>query len=145
MLGTLAKWLRVFGFDTFFADIGIKDEELLGIAKKENRVLITRDKNLVFDARRENIKVIEVTSTDIDDQLKQVLKDVKIDDNLFLSRCLLCNKIVEEIDKKKVGKIVPERVFKSNEKFWFCKNCDKIYWKGSHYENMLDKIKKLRE
>ena len=75
MLGTLAKWLRIFGFDTLFADSNIEDGKLLKLAKDEERILITRDKNLIIDARRENIKVIKIISTDINDQLRQVLKN----------------------------------------------------------------------
>ena len=143
MLGTLAKWLRIIGFDTSFADANIEDEKLLRLAKDEERILITRDKNLTFAARRENIKSIQISSTDIDKQLKQILKNTKINEKMFLSRCLICNNLVEEIDKKNVKNNVPERVFENNEKFWYCKNCDKIYWKGSHFENMMQKIKQL--
>ena len=143
MLGTLAKWLRIFGFDTLFADSNIEDEKLLKLAKDEERILITRDKNLIIDARRENIKVIKIISTDINDQLRQVLKNTKIDEKFFLSRCLLCNNLVEKISKKNVKKIVPDRVYENNKKFWYCKICDKIYWKGSHFENMIQKIKQL--
>ena len=143
MLGTLAKWLRIFGFDTLFADSNIEDGKLLKLAKDEERFLITRDKNLIIDARRENIKVIKIISTDINDQLRQVLKNTKIDENFFLSRCLLCNNLVEKIIKKNVKKIVPKRVYENNKKFWYCKTCDKVYWKGSHFENMIQKIKQL--
>ena len=143
MLGTLAKWLRIFGFDTSFADSNMEDEKLLRQTKDEERILITRDKNLTFAAKRENIKVIEISSTNLDEQLKQVLKNVKIDEKMFLSRCILCNNLVEETAKKNVKKNVPERVFEENEKFWYCKNCDKVYWGGSHFENMMQKIRQL--
>jgi len=143
MLGTLAKWLRIFGFDTLYAGSNIEDEKLLKLAKDEERILITLDKKLIFDARRENIKVFKIISTDINYQLRQVLKNTKIDEKFFLSRCLLCNNLVEEISKKNVKKIVPKRVFENNKKFWYCKNCNKVYWKGSHFENMIQKIKKL--
>jgi uncharacterized protein with PIN domain len=143
MLGTLAKWLRIFGFDTLFADSNIEDEKLLKLAKDEERILITRDKNLIIDARRENIKVIKIISTDINDQLRQVLKNIDIDEKFFLSRCLLCNNLVEKISKKNVKKIVPKKVYENNKKFWYCKICDKVYWKGSHFENMIQKIKQL--
>ena len=143
MLGTLAKWLRIFGFDTLFADSNIEDGKLLKLAKDEERILITRDKNLIIDARRENIKVIKIISTDINDQLRRVLKNTKIDEKFFLSRCLLCNNLVEKISKKNVKKIVPDRVYEKNKKFWYCKICDKVYWRGSHFENMIQKIKQL--
>ena len=143
MLGTLAKWLRIYGFDTFFPNNEINDLELLKIAKNENRFLITRDKQLIIDARRENLKTIEIKTTDINNQIKTVFNFIKPDKSKILSRCILCNSNVEEIKKEDVKEKVPERVYNNNEKFWFCKNCNKIYWKGTHYEKMLDKIKNL--
>jgi len=144
MLGTLAKWLRVYGFDTFFANSKLDDADLIEIAKKEKRALITRDKTLSQIARRENLKVYEIKSTDIDEQLNQVLEDIYIDKKQIFSRCLLCNSLISLIDKDRVKDRVPERVYKNNQKFWYCVKCDKIYWKGSHHNNMLKKIKSMR-
>ncbi|KYK30164.1 hypothetical protein AYK20_04365 [Thermoplasmatales archaeon SG8-52-1] len=143
MLGTLAKWLRIYGFDTFYASSDIKDSELLKISKDENRILLTRDKELIYQARRENIKTFEIKSTDIDKELSNILSDIKIDKKMILSRCILCNSIVEEIKKENVKEKVPERVFNNNNKFWHCKKCNKIYWKGSHFEKMKEKINNL--
>ncbi len=145
MLGTLAKWLRILGFDTFYANSTMDDSEILRITKNEKRILITRDKALSSTAKRENLQTIEIKSTDIDEQLKLVLKNIKLDENNFLSRCLLCNTLVEEIDKNKIKNKVPEKVFKNNEKFWYCPECNRIYWKGSHYLNMIKKINKLKQ
>lgn len=144
MLGTLAKWLRIYGFDTFYADSEIDDNELLRIAKGENRTLITRDKELVFYGKRENLDVIEIKTTDLDEQLKIVLKHVKIDKSKFLSRCIVCNSIVDEIKKDDVKNKIPKKVFENNDEFWFCKKCDKIYWRGTHYNDMIKKISKLK-
>lgn len=141
MLGTLAKWLRIYGFDTLYALSEMDDNQLVDIAKNEQRALITRDKNLVYAARRENVKVIQIFETDIDNQLKLISKDFKIKKSLFLSRCLICNSIVNEIDKKEVKNKVPDRVFQNNSKFWHCKKCDKIYWRGSHFDKMIEKAK----
>jgi len=143
MLGTLAKWLRVYGFDTFFANSILEDKDLIEIAKKEQRALITRDKTLAQVARRENLKVFEIKSTDIDEQLKQVLRDINVDEKQFFSRCLLCNSPISLIDKNKVKDKVPKLVYKNNQKFWYCSKCNKIYWKGSHHDNMLKKIKSM--
>jgi uncharacterized protein with PIN domain len=143
MLGTLAKWLRIYGFDTFYASSDIKDSELLKISKDENRMLLTRDKELIIQAKRENIKTLEIKSTDIDKALSGILSDIKIDKKKILSRCILCNSIVEEIKKEIVKEKVPERVYNNNEKYWYCKKCNKIYWKGSHFEKMKEKIDNL--
>jgi hypothetical protein len=119
------------------------DAKLIEITKKENHILITRDRNLIQSARRENIKTIEIKTTDINEQISTVLGDIKIDKTKVLSRCILCNTEVEEIKKEDIKAKVPKRVFDNNEKFWFCKKCNKIYWKGTHYEKMFEKINNL--
>ena len=143
MLGTLAKWLRIYGFDTFYVNNEMNDVKLLEISKIENRILLTRDKKLIQMARRENLTTIEIKTTDINEQLSMVLRDIKTDKSKVLSRCILCNTRIVELKKEEVKGKVPERVFNNNEKFWFCKKCNKIYWKGTHYEKMFEKINKL--
>jgi uncharacterized protein with PIN domain len=143
MLGTLAKWLRIYGFDTFYANSKISDEELIEISKDENRVLISRDKELIQIAKRENIKTLGLKTVDIDEQIKAVLNDLKFDKSQILSRCIICNSPVEEILKDEIKVKVPKKVFENNEEFWYCNNCNKIYWKGSHYEKMIEKINNL--
>ena len=145
MLGTLAKWLRILGFDTYYASNSVDDLELIEIAKKEKCVLLTRDKDLVYQARRENISVIELSTTELDEQLKTALKDVEINYDLILSRCLICNSVINDIKKNDVKDKIPDRVFEGNDKFWYCKNCDKIYWRGTHYTMMLDKINQIQK
>lgn len=140
MLGSLAKWLRILGFDTLYANNEMTDEELLDIAKKEKRILISRDKELITKSRKLALKVIGITTTDLDEQLQQVLSKVKIDKKLILSRCALCNTLLKPINKKEVKDRVPHKVFDNKEKFWFCSNCDKFYWNGSHHEKMMKKI-----
>jgi len=144
MLGTLAKWLRLFGFDTFYANSEMEDEELLQVAKKEDRVIITRDKQLIARGKKEKLSVIEVNTTDLDEQLNIVLKNVDIDQKAVLSRCSVCNTILDEIEKSEVKGKVPTKIFENNEKFWFCSKCNKIYWMGSHYERILNKIEKIK-
>lgn len=142
MLGTLAKWLRIYGFDTFYANSEIDDEGLMEIAKKEKRVLITRDKDLIIKAKKELIKTIHVEKTGIDNELSAVLNEIDIDKSKILSRCTICNTILEEIKKSEAKNKVAEKVFENNKKFWFCSKCKRIYWKGTHYENMIEKIKR---
>jgi len=143
MLGTLAKWLRIYGFDTFYANSRISDAKIIKISKDENRILISRDIELLQIAKRENIKTIGLKTIDIDEQIKAVLKDLKFEKSQVLSRCISCNSKVEEISKDKIIEKVPKKVYECNEKFWYCKNCNKIYWKGSHYEKMIEKINNL--
>ena len=144
MLGTLAKWLRLLGFDTFYANAAITDDELIEIAKKENRTIISRDKQLLIRGKKEKLPVIAVTNTDLDEQLKQVVRKAKIDEKTVLSRCSLCNTILSRIEKDRIEKQVPKRVFENNDEFWFCSHCNKIYWKGSHYEKITNKLNHIK-
>ena len=138
MLGTLAKWLRIFGFDTFFANSELTDKDLLNIAKSENRIIISRDKELIIRGKKENIAVISIETTDLDLQLNQVLKQLKIDKKSILSRCTLCNTELERVDKSIVKGKVPSKVFENNENYLFCLKCNKFYWMGSHYDEMIN-------
>jgi len=145
MLGTLAKWMRIYGFDTIYANNKMDDKELIDICKKENRILISRDKALIKWAKRENLETIEIINTDIDDQIRKVISDRQIDQKKVLSRCLICNGLVHEIKKVDIKSKIPKKVYDNNEKFWICKKCNKIYWKGSHFENMIDKINEIKK
>jgi uncharacterized protein with PIN domain len=145
MLGTLAKWLRLFGFDTFYANSEMEDEELLQVAKKEDRVIITRDKQLIARGKKEKLPVIEMNTTDLDEQLNLVLKNVDIDQKAILSRCSVCNTILDKVKKSEVKNKVPKKVFENNEKFWFCSKCDKFYWMGTHYDKIIKKIDEVKK
>ena len=145
MLGTLAKWLRLFGFDTFYANSEIDDDELLDIAGTEKRVLITRDKELVIRAKKKKIKFIKIITIDLDEQLKLVLKDIVIEEKNILSRCSLCNSLVNEVKKDLVFGHVPEKVFENNDRFWFCSKCKKYYWLGSHYDKITSKMNFIKK
>jgi len=143
MLGTLAKWLRILGFNTFFANSEVTDEDLINLAKKENRIVISRDKELILKSRKQNIKTIEIKDFKLDEQLLQVLAIIKIEKKLILQRCTLCNSEIKTIDKSKVKGEVPEKVYKNNYKFWYCSKCKKFYWMGSHYDKINEKIKDI--
>ena len=143
MLGSLAKWLRILGFDTFYANAEISDDELLDIAKNENRTIISRDKELILRGKKENLNVIKIKNTDLDEQLNKILEYIKINEKLVLSRCSLCNTILDTIEKSKVEGKVPRKVFDNNDDFWFCNKCKKFYWTGSHYNKILDKINNI--
>ncbi|HDO19185.1 MAG TPA: hypothetical protein ENG74_00490 [Thermoplasmatales archaeon] len=144
MLGTLAKWLRLLGFDVYFANRVERDDELLEIAKKENRIILSRDKQLVKRARKRGIEAIDVEDRDLDEQLRKVTSLFPIDEESVLSRCSVCNEILVEIDKKDVEGKIPKKIFESHEEFWYCKRCKKIYWKGSHWDKISEKIDKLK-
>lgn len=144
MLGSLAKWLRLLGYDTFYASVDMSDDELLEIAKHEQRVLVTRDKELVERAKKHDITCVALQTTNLDEQLIIVLGHVSdASGPQILTRCTVCNSVLQKIDKDTVQHLVPPRVFEHQDQFWFCPQCMKYYWMGSHYQNIIEKITKL--
>lgn len=136
MLGQTTKWLRLIGVNAKYAPEG-EDEKLLRIAKSENRILITRDKEL---AREDDVYLVEKEPAE--KIVKKILEefDLKIEP---LSRCSECNNKVKEVEKEKVDGEVPDHVFENKEKFWYCNECDKFYWRGSHWEKIMETIEDI--
>ncbi|WP_157212069.1 Mut7-C RNAse domain-containing protein [Desulfomonile tiedjei] len=118
MLGSLAKWLRILGFDARFP------------CKKvaQDRYFVTTNRKL------KNPQVIKVRNASPIEQLKQILDQTGIvpNSNLFLSRCLSCNVPVREIAKHRIKGRVPDSVFSRNSIFHECPSCGKLYWEGTH-------------
>jgi uncharacterized protein with PIN domain len=140
MLGSLAKWLRILGIDTYFAQNTIEDDELLKIALDENRILITRDKELIIRAERYKISTIPIQSTDLGIQISAILSHIPLDNKRFFTRCTICNTLVRKIDKSSVKPYIPKKVYANKDIFWYCPSCNKYYWQGSHYKKILSTI-----
>lgn len=140
MLGSLARKLRMFGFDTLYYNYA-DDDRLIGIGKQENRVILTCDKMLFQRAINMGLDgILLVGSNDVNDMV-HVLKNFEINILEFApqrSRCSLCNNTLDISDKNSVKDHVPPNVLARHEKFYFCKQCNKVYWEGSH-------LKKLQE
>jgi uncharacterized protein with PIN domain len=140
MLGSLAKWLRIFGFDTLYPDMTTNDDKVLDIAMAEKRLLISRDKELLIRGKKIQLDVLEIQTTDLDKQLAQVITRIPIVRTEVLTRCTLCNTPLVSVEKKAMKTHVPPKVFESRDQFWYCSACNKYYWMGTHYENMIEKI-----
>ena len=145
MLGSLAKWLRILGFDTFYPSAETTDDELLKIARDEDRLLISRDKELIARGKKMSLAVLEIHTTDLEEQLIVVLRRIGFDTSKLLTRCIVCNTPLVSVEKRRVKPYVPPKVFETRDAFWFCPRCTKYYWMGTHYENMREKITALQE
>lgn len=142
MLGTLAKWLRIFGYDTLY---GAKnDDEFLKISKQENRILLTRDKNL-YERTKNKSSSLYIKSMSLHEEIVLVFQKtgINISKDNMLSRCLICNTPLEIKKKSEIREVVPPYPFQYHEKFWKCPTCNRVYWKGSHWTNMYKRIKKI--
>ena len=147
MLGKLAKKLRLLGFDSIYSS-DIEDQEILDIAKKDNRILITKDVQLAQKASKHQISTIPITKSEELDQFIQINEKVKLGQCTISgshSRCPQCNGELEYTELKKITGKVPDGVLERNEDFWTCKICKKIYWEGTHIKNLQKFTSKLNE
>lgn len=138
MLGTLAKWLRVLGFDTIY-ETDLDDDEILSIAERDGRILISRDRAL---CKRKSDSVF-IQQLGLDAQIAQIVEAYPLNGENILSRCLECNSLLIITSRKEALGNVPEGVFERYEAFWKCITCNKFYWPGSHWINMKLKAEKL--
>jgi len=144
MLGSLARWLRFLGYDTLYPE-AMGDTAILQLAKREGRLLLTRDKELSGRARDGGRLV---RSDVLDDQIAQVKAELGLDlcGQKLLSRCSLCNTVLDAISKEEAGPAgVPAPVLHRHDRFWRCPGCGQLYWPGSHYERIMEKIGELEK
>jgi len=139
MLGSLARWLRIMGYDTtYFRDRA--DREILEVSQKENRILLTRDREL---AERCGSIGVYVRSDDLMEQLRQVSKMFCLRLDEERTRCTICNSSLEEVKPEEVIDLVPEGTLRNSDRFFQCTGCGKIYWKGSHWVDIRSKLSNI--
>jgi uncharacterized protein with PIN domain len=142
MLGKLAKWLRLLGFDVLYFP-KISDEEIAERALRSGRVILTRD-TLLIRRRKVRENHFFVRGDDYKDQLRQVAKRYSIDPYArILTRCLRCNDPLESVDKASVREKVPPYVFDTQNAFEACARCGRIYWKATHRDEMMKQIRAI--
>ena len=147
MLGNLAKKLRLMGFDSFYSS-SIVDEKLLSKARTEKRIIITKDEQLSKVAKKMDIPLVLITSNDEIEQVLEINKIVNVGKcaiSANISRCTACNGGLQKIEKNLVLEKIPKSVLENNNDFWICKDCNQIYWEGSHIENLQKFVVALNE
>ena len=147
MLGNIAKKLRLMGFDSKY-DSQIIDNDLINLAIKENRIIVSRDSDLIRKSLSFGIKSILLKNKEEHEQLYEIIKSLnlkKVEINGDNARCPLCNSETEFVKKELVSSRIPKKVLEINEKFWNCKNCNKIFWEGSHIINLQKLVSELNE
>ena len=145
MLGNIAKKLRLFGYDAeYYSDI--EDSELIKKSKNEQRIIISRDKQLVDQGEKNGIVSVYISKEKEVEQFLEIINkiDLKLDEiSGENARCTKCNSTTSQIDKSKIKNDVPQGVLDFNEKFWKCNNCNQVYWEGTHIKNLQDFVKKV--
>lgn len=141
MLGRLARWLRILGYDTLY-DSRWPDNELVRLSRAEDRVLLTRDTAL---ARRRGVRTLLVTADRVESQLVQVVSELGLSVRAAFMRCPVCNEVLEEVPRSWAWGYVPPYTFCTQREFRLCPNCDRFYWRGTHWEQMWKAMAGLRK
>ena len=141
MLGRLAKWLRLAGFDVLYSN-RFSDNELVRISKDEGRVLLSRDTRLLVRSAVRSFIFLE--SQDLQEQIRQVFKTLNVTTLPSpLTRCLSCNESLQEASRENVRLIVPEYVYNTQEHFKSCPACGKVFWAGTHRTAVIRTLEQL--
>jgi len=139
MLGRLAKWLRILGFDVLYYP-DIDDREVVRIAREQERTILTRDTEL---SKRKGLPgVVFIDKDDVFDQLALISTRLDINQAAFSGRCAACNGLLDEVPQKdEVRDLVPDFIYLNFSGFRRCRECGKVYWEGSHHKAIRDKVK----
>ncbi len=145
-VGRLARRLRMLGYDTLFIN-GADDDELIRIALKEKRILLTRDTG-IMQRRVVTIgkaKAAFIESDDVKEQLRQVVEKLELETDFDpFSICMECNELLVDREKTEVRDLVPPYVFKTQEQYMQCPSCGRVYWRGTHWEKMAEELDDLK-
>jgi uncharacterized protein with PIN domain len=140
-LGKLAYHLRMLGFDTAYRN-DYRDFDILNIAAGERRTILSKNRSLLATSTLRHCYL--VLQTDPRLQLIEVLRRFDLFDSVVpFTRCLLCNTVLQFVKKEAVVQRLPDKVRALFDDFQLCPSCDRIYWRGSHYEKMHAFVEKV--
>jgi uncharacterized protein len=133
-LGKLARWLRMLGFDTLYRN-DYADPEIVAIAVREERVILTRDLGIM--KRRAVTRGYHIQSTKPEEQLQEVLSRYALLSQIQpFHRCIVCNGLLQRVAKEAVIAQLEPKTVRYYDEFFQCEACHKIYWRGSHFDRM---------
>jgi len=139
-LGRLAKWLRLFGYDTLYYQ-KLSLFNMSRIARDEERIFLTRSQK---NARLKIFgNAVLIRSSDIFEQLKELASELDITPIAPFCRCSLCNQKLNQIEAEKVRNLVPDYVYQTNERFMICRKCGRIYWPGTHNRAIKERFAEI--
>jgi uncharacterized protein len=143
MLGRLARWLRLMGYDAAYWRDG-SDAALIRQARAEERVIVTGDRQL---AARRGVRAVLVTSGSLDDQMAEVRASLEVLAPGVpepFSRCPECNGALENLPGESARDLVPTYVWHTQSAFRRCPDCGRVYWKGTHWPGMQARLENDR-
>lgn len=142
-LGKLTHHLRLLGFDTLYSN-SMEDSEIVDTASREKRAALTRDVGLLKYGKLNYGYWLR--SEDPDKQLIEVIQYFNLSDKLNpFVRCISCNGTLQSVSKTEIEPELPPRVKESFDHFKQCESCGKVYWRGSHYNKLLKKVRAIQQ
>jgi len=146
MLGKLTRWLRMLGHNVKYSN-KLDDAQLIAIAKKEQRILLTRDLELYQQAAAKGIQAFYVNGQTEAENLAKIAQKfgISLDVDMKRSRCPKCNAQVKPIPKEKVAGRVEETTYAHYNEFWECPKCGQIYWQGAHWTRIRKTLETAKE
>ncbi len=147
MLGEVARWLRILGYDVLYSK-NYTDHQILSVAGKTGRIILTRDRGLYSRARKRGLECVYVSNDGIAERLAElVLKlGVSLNPDPARSRCPECNSPLLIVrDKSRVKDRVPPKALERNNTFYLCPRCGRVYWEGSHWRNIRRIVREAME
>ena len=133
-LGQLATYLRMLGFDTLYRN-DYRDDELADRSQRDQRILLTRDRGLLKRSIVTFGYYVRLTSPRR--QVIEILRRFNLFDAVTpFRRCIDCNAVIQSVRKESIAARLPPMTRQYYDEFHICPACDRIYWKGSHYQRM---------
>jgi uncharacterized protein with PIN domain len=137
MLGRLARWLRLMGYDAEYWRSG-SDTALVHQARSEDRLVLTRDRQL---AGRRGVGALLIHGETLDEQIDEV-RAILGSDPLPFGRCSQCNGPLEDLPHADARDLVPPYVWNTQSSFRRCTRCGRVYWRGTHWPGMHARLEK---
>ncbi len=146
MLGKLTRWLRMFGHDVEYTG-SMDDKELIQKAKKESRVLLTRDLELYKQAIAKGAEAFLIESPNQTANLASLAKRFrfKLEVNMRVSRCPKCNGKIKVVPKSSIANKIRTTTSSNYDEFWQCQSCGQIYWRGAHWKRIDKTLEEAKE
>ncbi len=141
MLGKLAKWLKILGFDALFFS-KIEDDDLITLAREQDRILLTKDTGLISKAK--GVETLFLESEEWQNQVQQVMEHFHLREKVAPhTRCIDCNVELKNLPKKNAKNLVSTFVFEKADSFALCPSCGRVFWRGTHFKDMERKIQEI--
>ncbi len=135
-VGKLARWLRLLGYDVVYME-GTDKLAIAWRVRSEGRVLLTRDHSL---ANRQGLQIVLINARSFEDQIDKVLEEVGPPPPAADPRCMACNTPLVSLAREDARELVPPYIFRTQDKFSQCPECGKVYWSGTHWDEIKARI-----